>query len=229
MNRLLIISILIAIVITSCDSKSGKKEIESEQTDTVQVDNKTLKNLNTENTVDYLLKANEFSKHVLSDKIRKHDFQDIHEAPRHIEIFPTNGLERIVAFSNKDYPKSIEPNYYEHFTLFCLEYSNPNEAVTAFQSLRKLTETNFSEIDSLDQLTRKKVRFLHGQSKPGGLIVQKGKWIFSLVETCRNTPLGGSWTEYEDLFISFLKNDSNERIKVLNAHCGKMKYKLEER
>jgi len=32
-----------------------------------------------------------------------------------------------------------------------------------------------------------------GESKPGGFILQKGNWLFSLVETCRDTPIGGTW------------------------------------
>jgi hypothetical protein len=229
MNRTVILSVLSMLVITSCDLKTGQEKVESKFLDSVQVDNVVLQNENSETTVDYFSKANEFAKYVLGDKIRTHEYPNIKESPRHIEIFSNKGLERIMAFSDKDYPKYTEPNYYEHFMLFCLEYSISNDAEDVFQNLKNMAEIDFHKIDSLDQLTQDKLRFFHGESKPGGLIVQEGKWIFSLVETCRNTPLGGTWVEYEDLFISYFNNDNTKRIEVLNADCGKMKYKLEKR
>lgn len=110
-----------------------------------------------------------------------------------------------------------------------MRYTNILEADNSFQDLRNISEAGLSKRDTLDPLTQERIENIEVQSKAGGLITQRGKWIFSLVETCRNTPIGGNWIDYENLFMSYLKNNSKERIEVLNADCGMMRYKHEER
>jgi len=39
--------------------------------------------------------------------------------------------------------------------------------------------------------------------KPGGMICRKANYVFSLVKTCRNTPIGGKWKAYENLFLKY--------------------------
>jgi len=81
------------------------------------------------------------------------------------------------------------------------------------------------------QLAQKKfvqrIKALNIGAKPGGMIIQKGKQIFSLVETCRGTPNGGSWNEYETKFINYLAE--KEEFKVLNSNCGNDRYQIETR
>jgi len=58
-------------------------------------------------------------------------------------------------------------------------------------------------------------------------LVQRGKQIFSLVETCRETPIEGKWIDYEKVFLEYI---ANEEIEVLNSDCGKMSsYIIENR
>ena len=78
--------------------------------------------LNTESELDtdYSITAELFAKNVLKDNLRKHTFDiaDL-EKPVHTQIFHNVGLQKIEAYSNKNYPKNSEPNYYEHFYSFC--------------------------------------------------------------------------------------------------------------
>ncbi|SHJ24813.1 hypothetical protein SAMN04488096_1196, partial [Mesonia phycicola] len=58
------------------------------------------------------------------------------------------------------------------------------------------------------------------------MIIQKGNQIFSLVKTCRETPIGGTWNDYEKKFIKYLTKQGDEEFKVLNSNCGMDKYEL---
>jgi hypothetical protein len=213
--------ILLLILLVSCKVNTDRHESKIYPNDSVVNDNFIPID---KDTVDYFKRANEFGIKVLGDKLRTHEFGKIQEAPRHLEIFSTVRLLKIIAFSNKDYPKLIKPDYYEHFTLFCIEYESTHYAELSFQELTRLTKFDLDKIDNLDSLTVEKVKFMTGESKPGGFIFQKGNWIFSLVETCGDTPIGGTWTDYEDLFVSFIVENDEDSITVLNADCGKMKY-----
>lgn len=66
-------------------------------------------------------------------------------------------------------------------------------------------------------------------AKPGGMITQIGKQIFSLVETCRDTPIGGNWINYERKFIKYLTKSGDEEFEVLNSNCGMGYYRVEKR
>ncbi|WP_405292310.1 hypothetical protein [Algibacter sp. Ld11] len=33
---------------------------------------------------------------------------------------------------------------------------------------------------------------------------RKEKQIFSLIKTCRETPIGGNWTDYENKFLEYI-------------------------
>ncbi len=63
-------------------------------------------------------------------------------------------------------------------------------------------------------------------AKPGGMITQIGKQIFSLVETCREAPFGRNWIEYETRFIKYLTRSESEEFEVLNSDCGNDKYEI---
>lgn len=162
MNKLLIISIFFLMSISACDVAFVEQKTVEENVDSTFNDNQSSKR-----PMDYFVQANGFAKNVLGDKLRRNDFNNLSEAPRHVEIFSTDGLKKIVAFSNKDYPKSIKPTQYEHFTLFCLEYSNSKEAKLSFQNLRKMTEKDFLN-DSLDEIIIQKIKFINGQSSQVG-------------------------------------------------------------
>lgn len=179
-------------------------------------------------TNSYFPKHEEFVQHILDNRLRKHDFEYVVENCRHHELFPVDGLQEIVAYSDKNYPKSVSPTYYEHFTLFCLRYSTADQAKVNFDNFYLTTQLDTSKFDVVEQSLIEKQQQIIAASKPGGLIVQENEWIYSLVETCRETPIGGNWVDYENLFLSYIghKKDS---ITVLNADCGNMTYKKEKR
>ena len=176
----------------------------------------------------YLPRHEEFIQHILDNRLRKHDFEYVIENCRHHELFPVDGLQEIVAYSDKNYPKNVSPTYYEHFTLFCLRYSTDDQAKRNFDNFYLTIQLDTSKYDVVEQSMIEKHNMIIAASKPGGLIVQENEWIYSLVETCRETPIGGNWVDYENLFLSYIvhKKDS---ITVLNADCGKMTYKKEKR
>ncbi|NLD50688.1 MAG: hypothetical protein GX660_26400 [Clostridiaceae bacterium] len=213
--------ILLLFLCTSCNIKLDKSGDESFKKESVINDTKIS---HIEDSIDYFKRVNEFAFKVLGDKLRIHEFTDLHNVPSHLNIFPTEGLVKIAAFSNKDYPERIEPYYYEHFTLFCIEYKSTLDAELSFKGLTKLALYDLKTLDSLDSLTAEKVKLLIVESKPGGFIFQKGNWLFSLVETCRDTPIGGTWADYESLLISFFADNYNDSVTVLDADCGNMKY-----
>lgn len=169
-----------------------------------------------------------FIEKVLRENQRKHEFEIINSGIQHLDIFEKTGLHEIVAFSDKRYPKRIEPNYYEHFTLFALKYDDVMTAKKSYNEIKKISQIGKEEFENLSDEEKQRIRRIEGATKPGGMICQKGKYIFSLVETCRNTPIGGKWKEYENLFLSFI-TEVDEEIMILNANCGQIKYIEEKR
>ncbi|MEM6263895.1 MAG: hypothetical protein AAGI38_15380 [Bacteroidota bacterium] len=223
--------ILFFIVVNSCTPAPGIGETAPEQpiADQITRDTNLSGSLQPEKEIPIFTRVKKFATHVHGDEFRTHKFPDPDKAPKHLTIFSKEGLKRIAAFSNENYPKSIEPYQYEHFLLFSLEYTDEHKAQIAFEQLKELANTNRFELDALSESEQKRVNFFFDQSKSGGMILQKGRWIFSLVKTCRNTPIGGTWTAYEEVFVSFLKEGHQEQIETLNADCGAIEYRLEER
>lgn len=176
----------------------------------------------------YFPKHEAFVQHILDNRLRKHDFDYVLENCRHHEIFPFDGLQEIVAYSDRNYPKSVSPTYYEHFVLFCLKYSTADQAKRNFDNFYLTAQIDTSKFDAMEQSLIERHRLIIASLKPGGLIVQENEWIYSLVETCRETPIGGNWVDYENLFLSYIGHEKDS-ITVLNADCGKMTYKKEKR
>ena len=178
---------------------------------------------------DYSISAELFAKEVLKENIRTHVFELTNsQKPKHCEIFLSDGLQKIVAYSNKDYPKNSKPNYYEHFTLFVATYDNQENAKKTFNRIKSDSKYGLSESRELESDQLERVRALNIGAKPGGMITYRGKQVFSLVETCRTTPIGGNWIEYENKFVKFLL-ENGEEIDVLNSGCGSDRYIYESR
>lgn len=199
---------------------------------TVEMNNlfcKLLSKIKLEN--DYSKSAELFAKDVLKENIRIHNFDLLSSKnPNHLKIFQSEGIESIVAYSNKKYPKNSEPINYQHFTLFVATFNSQDNAEKHFNQIK--SDSKYGMLDNLkdlDEKTLTRVRSLRMGIKPGGLITQNGKQIFSLVETCRKTPTNESWLEYETRFLKFISNNKEE-IEVLNSNCGKMtNYIIEKR
>lgn len=173
--------------------------------------------VNTNRSIEILLSGiSSFSEYVLKENLRFHEFTfPGSDSLKHFMFFSKSGLTRITAYSDKRYPIAIKPTNYEHFTVFIFEYSTETKAKYAINKLRKvsltLSKTKSENLwDSVDAFTKD----FHFSSKSGGLICQKDKYVFSLVETCRETPLRGTWLEYEDIFMSFVLSE-NETTEIL--------------
>ena len=169
-----------------------------------------------------------FIEKVLGENQRKYRIDTASTEIRHIGFFSRDELVEVIAFFDKRNPQEAEPTYYENFLLFSLRYTRAESAKNAYESIKKTFELSREEIEKLSEEERKEVRRIQSSAKYGGMIVQQGEYVFSLVETCRNTPVGGKWEEYEDLFLSFI-TEKGEEIGVLNANCGDMKYREEKR
>ena len=160
---------------------------------------------------------------------RKHDFNYIIKKSKYVDIFPINGLIEIEAYSDKSYPKKVDPYSYEHFTLFCFKYSNQEQAKINFEEVYNYTQLDKSKNIEVDQSILDKHNRIITYSKYGGFIVQKNEWIYSLVETCREPPYGKTWIEYENLFLRYLGSNKRDSLIVLNADCGRVRFIKEKR
>jgi len=228
--QLKIILIIFSLVAFGCSDFYPKQSQQDDNTpsiNAVTVDSIKEKTVTTKRSV--LPDFQGFAIEVLGENLRKHDFKYVIENYSLFDLIPIDGLDSVIAYSNKDYPKNSNPTYYNHFTFFCYKYTNSNQAKLNFDSYYLTSHLNMDDTVGVDQSYIKKANKIKGLSKYGGLIVQEDNWIFHLVETCGNTPIGGSWTDYEDLFIRFITNNRNEPIAVLNADCGKMKFIKEKR
>jgi len=176
------------------------------------------------------LNADRYMKLILGRNMRKHEFNSsLGRCPEYIKVFSDKGLQTIYAYSDKRYPKKIEPKIYEHFTLFVLKYEDVNSAVQAYQKLKLDSKFSFKNLgEKVDEEKKKFKLLLHNHIKSGGMVFQIENMLFSLVETCRNTPIGGSWLAYENEFLSSMVSD-RESLVVLNADCGDMYFKEEKR
>ena len=215
------------LLFCSCKEKleNQKTEHKSESNTESKAELKTKSELDT----DYSISAELFAKDVLKENLRKHTFDatDLNK-PKHIEIFDNVGLKNIIAYSNKNYPKNSEPNYYEHFTLFVANYQSELNALKTFALIEMTSKENPAEYQLAQKKFAERIKALNIGAKPGGMIVQSGKQIFSLVETCRETPIGGTWKDYEDKFIGFIIKNGEE-IEILNSDCGMDRYRIEKR
>lgn len=216
------------LLFCSCNQKAEKQKTEQNSEPNIE-SNAELK-AESELDTDYSTSAELFAKDVLKENLRKHTFEiaDL-EKPVHAQIFYNVGLQKIEAYSNKNYPKNSEPNYYEHFTLFVATYNSEINALKTFELIKECTKKQLNEIERAEKEFLLRIDALNIGVKPGGMIVQSGKQIFSLVETCRETPIGGTWKDYEDKFIGYIVKN-REEIEVLNSDCGKMtNYIIEKR
>lgn len=213
------------LLFCSCKEKSEnqKTEQKSESNTESKDELKTESGLDT----DYSISVEIFAIDVLKENLRKYTFDatDLNK-PKHIEIFDNVGLKNIIAYSNKNYPKNSEPSYYEHFTLFVANYQSELNALKTFALIEMTSKENPAEYLLAQKKFSERIKALNIGTKPGGMIVQSGKQIFSLVKTCRETPIGGTWNDYEKKFIKCLTKRDDKEFKVLNSNCGMNKYEL---
>lgn len=177
---------------------------------------------------DFSGSARLFAQEVLEENFREHSFDlSTGTDPMFLKVFCPDGLKSVRAYSNKTYPKRGEPNYYEHFTVFVATYTTQQDAKACFELL-KSESLQEPPVAGGSQELSERVKLLTVGAKPGGMLVQNGLQVFSLVETCRGTPIGGSWLDYENKFLGYI-TEAGQQIEVLNSDCGKDRYQVEQR
>lgn len=96
--------LLTTLIIYSCSEKKGNQETEPKSEPTIE--SKTEINPESKLENDYSKSAEIFAKDVLKENIRIHKFDLTNsENPQHLGIFQSDGIESIIAYSNKNYPK----------------------------------------------------------------------------------------------------------------------------
>ena len=225
-NQIRIVLLTVFILISCNENKENRKsEISIESKYKLE----KVEKVGILNNDDYSENAEKFARTILREGLRKHSFDlSLKENPVHINIFITNSLEKVQAYSNKNYPKNIEPNYYEHFILFVATYKDKESAIKTYDQIKSYSKFGLGEHTNLEKGQSNGVLALNVGAKSGGMIVQKGKQVFSLVETCRDAPLNWTWEKYENTLLEFLDFE-NDEISVLNSDCGNDRYLEEKR
>ena len=107
-------------------------------------------------------------------------------------------------------------------------YLNSKAAERSFDELVENSRYGIRDLQNLDEQQAKKAKAMAIYAKYGGLIVQQENLVLALIETCRSTPIGGTWINYEEMFLRYISTSRTE-LKVLNADCGMDKFILEYR
>lgn len=223
-NNILIIS---SLVLFSCNEKDKNQTTENKLHPITE--SKINSKAETKKVADYEASAELFVKDVLKENLRKQTFEiNDTKRPKHTEIFDNVGLQNITAYSNKNYPKNSEPFRYEHFTLFVANYQSELNALKTFALITMTSKEDLPKYQLAQKKFVQRVKAINIGAKPGGMIVQAGNQIFSLVETCREAPIDGNWQEFENKFLNYIVKEGKE-IEVLNSDCGKDRYSIEKR
>ena len=94
------------LLLCSCNERTEKQKYE--QNSEPIIESKTELKTESELDNDYSISAELFVKEVLKENIRTHEFDlTKFEKPNHLRIFKSDGLEKIVAYSNKKLSKKI--------------------------------------------------------------------------------------------------------------------------
>ncbi len=221
------ICIIITLLLFACKGKNEKQETDAASA-SISTSTTELKPKSEPHTASSKSAAL-FAKAVLKENMNVHIFDATNlEKVSYLDVFNTNGLDHIVAYSNKNYPKNAEPNYYEHFTLFVASYKDDVTAQNTYNQIIKESAYGFSNLDEVSGVLAERVKNLSIVAKAGGMITKKGTYIFSLVETCRQPPVGNDWMAYENMFLEYIR-DNKEDIEILNANCGMDRFLIEKR
>ena len=236
--KLTVIGLCLIIVgcvdISSKPDNSQNLDIETtKHTEINQNDQNQIKKLALENhgglTINLDNQIDDFATKILDFNKVKHSAEYLSRSEvGHVTIFNFDGLKNYYAYSDKRYPKNSQPTYYENFTLFVFEYESEVSASNCINLIYANTNLTSEQLDSIRKNNPKLLNNIETSLKPGGLIIQKNNYVFSLVKTCRKPPVKNNWKEYEDIFIRSISTDG-QTIKTLNAKCGMMNYSFEKR
>ena len=95
-----------------------------------------------------------------------------------------------------------------------------SSAEHAFQVLKSNIKIQIAELQGMSGLLIEQVQVFERIRESGGMITQKGKYLFCLLKTCGTPLLGTSWDDYQKLFLTFI-TEKNEVIEIVNTACEK--------
>ena len=212
MKNIYLIVLILNITLSSCGVNNVGQKIEKEKESVSNIDlEKSLLNFATN-----VLKEN--LRVIVHERTpsRYWDIQMIFEA----DNFNSDHFNSYTTYSNGEhFDKSVDGNY-DGVILFMATYKDVPSAKHAFQELKIRTQIRKEEIEGQAGLRVEQVRIFERIRTSGGLFTQKDKYVFYLLESCEMPPVGTSWNDYENLFLSFI-TDKNEEIEIINADCEK--------
>lgn len=214
MKIIYLISLISSIALFSCGVQSTGQKIEKKK-----------KSLSLSNN-DLEKSILNFNKSVLKENlvVNVHDrvptyywdIQMIFEA----DDFKSDHFNSYTTYADMQYfDKPIDENY-NGVILFAATYKDVASALHAFQELKSRTQIRMKEIEGQAGLLVEQVRIFERIRTSGGLLTQKDQYVFYLLESCGAPPIGVSWNEYENLFLSAI-TEKNEEIEIINADCKK--------
>ena len=164
--------------------------------------------------------ALEFSKAVSAGQLRTHTYDlFVPRYPDVLMLFETDQIVDFQAYSSSDFPETNNLNNLDGFILFVGTYQNVVSARAAFGHLKSIATTRIEELAGFAGLEFEQVQLLEKIRLSGGMIVQKDKYMFYLMESCDDPPAETSWEDYENLFLDYLL-DQGEELEVINANCA---------
>ena len=170
-----------------------------------------------------------FSENVLKENLRVivhdrtpsryWDIQMIFEA----DDFNSDHFNSYTTYSNmQHFDKSIDGNY-NGVILFVATYKDVPSAQHAFQEVKTRTQIRMEDLKGQAGLLVEQVRIFERIRISGGLFTQKDKYVFYLLKSCGLPPVGESWNDYENQFLSFI-TEKNEEIEIIKADCKNDKF-----
>ena len=169
-----------------------------------------------------------FSKNVLGENFKEnfHGYSESNYLDMQM-IFETDELVSYSSYSNKLYEDKSAQGNYDGFLLFVATYKDQKAAEFAFQELKANTPIRIAELEGFAGLLVEQVQVFERIRKSGGLLTQKDKYVFHLLENCGEPPVGKDWRAYEKLFLEAI-TEKNETIEVINADCGKDRFLIQK-
>lgn len=185
--------LLSALFLISCQNRTQNETTHSDDTIT-EIENIVPENNFTSQTIEK--NSDSLSRIFLKENSLKleYDKKD-NNFPDFFKIFDKKAVKRYIAFADKTYPQKTSPKYYDHFVLYLVEFNSEQDRKTVFDEFVK------EQSENIETLKPIRSRLF---AKYGGIITYKGNYIITLVKTCRDTPNGMNWNDYENLFFSII-------------------------
>ena len=133
------------------------------------------------------------------------DIQMLFEA----DNWKSDHFNSYTSYSNMLQPDNSELSNYDGFILFVATYKDVKSAEHAFQELKSNSKIRIAELEGMAGLLVEQVQIFERIRKSGGMFTQKDKYVFYLLKTCGTPPVGSSWSDYQNLFFTFI-TEKNE-------------------